>query len=71
VKPKPKSTRPTAHELDIAGITAALTRASLEARRITKAAGVPFWVWQDGKVVDLNAKRTPRRSKKRSPRKPN
>jgi hypothetical protein len=47
-----------------AGALAALRRAAREARRLSIETGTPFYVWRDGKVVDLNA--NPKRGAPRS-----
>jgi hypothetical protein len=47
------------------GSFAALKRAARKARRLSIETGTPFIVWQNGKVVDLNAA-AKRRKRKRS-----
>jgi hypothetical protein len=39
---------------DIIASFAALKRAAIAARELSIATGTPFYVWTDGKVVDLN-----------------
>ena len=39
---------------DILGSWPALKRAAKAAWKLSKETGTPFYVWQDGKVVDLN-----------------
>lgn len=39
---------------DILGSFAALRRASRSARRLALKTATPFYVWQGGRVVDLN-----------------
>ncbi len=40
---------------DMIGAYAALCRASVRARELSIRTGTPFYIWRDGKVVDLNA----------------
>ena len=49
---------------DLRGSFAALKRAAKAARKLSKETNTPFFVWQNGKVVDLNrpAKRRRRAS---------
>jgi hypothetical protein len=46
---------------DLAGSFPALKRAAAAARRLSLATGTPFYVFKDGRVVDLNARRGVRR----------
>ena len=46
---------------DILGSWPALLRAAKKARTLSKITGTPFYVVRNGKMVDLNAKRTRRR----------
>lgn len=54
----------TSSDPDIRGSLPALRRAARRARRLAEATGTPFYVWQDGRIVNLNPKR--RRSKRSS-----
>jgi len=40
---------------DMIGSYAALCRAAVRARELSIRTGTPFYIWRDGKVVDLNA----------------
>jgi hypothetical protein len=42
---------------DLANVLPALKRAAAAARRLSVETGTPFYVTQDGRVVDLNASR--------------
>ena len=46
---------------DLAGSFPALKRAAAAARQLSLDTGTPFYVFKDGRVVDLNARRTARR----------
>jgi hypothetical protein len=46
---------------DLAGSFPALKRAAAAARKLSLDTGTPFYVFKDGRVVDLNARRTTRR----------
>lgn len=48
------------------GALAALRRAAKAARHLSIETGTPFYIWLDGKVVDLNAK--PKRTGRRRTR---
>ena len=54
----------------VEGELAALRRAARAARRLAEATGTPFYIWRDGRVVDLNAHvpSTNRRVKRRRAR---
>ena len=52
----------------VAGISRALRRASDRAFRLAKATGTPFWVMENGRMVNLNPDAKPRR--KAGPGKP-
>jgi hypothetical protein len=49
---------------DLLGSFAALKRAARKARRLSIATGTPFYIWKNGKVVDLNASLKRRKSKR-------
>jgi hypothetical protein len=49
---------------DLIGSFAALKRAARKARELSIATGTPFYIWKNGKVVDLNPQ-PKRRTKKR------
>ena len=40
---------------DLRGVEAALRRAALRARKISEQNNTPFIVYEDGRIVDLNA----------------
>lgn len=40
---------------DVAGAERALHRAATRARQLAEQTGTPFYVWKDGRVVDLQA----------------
>jgi hypothetical protein len=46
---------------DLAGVLPALRRAAAAARELSIRTGTPFWVMKDGRLVDLNAKRSAKR----------
>ena len=48
----------------LAGALPALRRAAAAARKLSIDTGTPFYVFKDGRVVDLNAQRPKRRSRK-------
>jgi len=41
---------------DLLGSLPALRRAAKAARKLAEATGTPFYVWQNGRVVNLNPK---------------
>jgi len=52
---------------DILGSLPALRRSARAARRLAEQTGTPFYVWKDGRVVNLNPagrKRTPARRRR-------
>ena len=48
---------------DILGSWAALCRAARAARQLAEQTGTPLYVWEDGKVVNINPARRKRRKK--------
>jgi hypothetical protein len=46
---------------DIRGSLPALKRAARRAFELSRATGTPFYVWRDGKVVDLNVRKSKRK----------
>jgi hypothetical protein len=50
---------------DMANALPALKRAAAAARRLSVETGTPFYVMQDGRVVDLNASRKSVKSARR------
>jgi hypothetical protein len=50
---------------DLIASFAALKRAAKAARKLAEDTGTPFYVWQDGRVVNLNP-RPKRRPRKRA-----
>ncbi len=46
---------------DLAGSFPALKRAAAAARQLSLDTGTPFYVFKNGRVVDLNARRTTKR----------
>ena len=50
-----KGSRLAATDPDLANALQALKRAAAAARRLSIETGTPFYVMQDGRVVDLNA----------------
>ena len=58
-----KSKRLASMDRDLAGALPALRRAAAAARRLSIETGTPFYVFENGRVVDRNATR-----KKRGPR---
>jgi hypothetical protein len=55
-----KRTRLSATDPDLAGALAALKRASAVARRLAISTGTPFYVMENGRVVDRNTRRRKR-----------
>jgi len=51
-----------ASDPDLAGVEPALRRAAKTARELSRRTHTPFIVYQDGKIVDLNAKGGGRRT---------
>jgi hypothetical protein len=49
---------------DTQGSFAALRRAAKRARKLAEETGTPFYVWKDGKVVNLNP--VPRKRRKKT-----
>ncbi len=47
----------------VAGVLRALRRASDRALRLSKATGTPFWVMQNGRMVNLNPNAKGRRKR--------
>jgi hypothetical protein len=41
---------------DLLGSLPALRRAAKAARKLSEATGTPFYIWRDGRVVNLNPK---------------
>jgi hypothetical protein len=56
-----KTKRPI--DKDLAGALPALRRAAAAARRLSIDTETPFYVWEDGRVVDRNTQRQRGRSK--------
>jgi hypothetical protein len=56
-----KQTRST--DPDIRGVLPALRRAAKAARKLSLETGTPFYVWENGRVVDLNTGQRKRRRK--------
>ena len=54
---------------DLAGALPALRRAAAGARRFAEQTGTPFYVFKDGRVVDLNGSKLRRRSARATSRK--
>jgi predicted ABC-type ATPase len=54
-------TKQPAPDRDMAGVRAALVRAAAAARRLSEQTNTPFYVLENGRVVDLNARRASRR----------
>lgn len=55
---------------DLAGVRATLVRAAAAARRLAEQTGTPFYVFEGGRVVDLNAgaPARPPAARRRAPR---
>jgi hypothetical protein len=58
-----RSSRLAVTDPDLAKALPALKRAAAAARRLSVETGTPFYVVQDGRVVDLNAPRRKRVAK--------
>lgn len=56
-----KQERSAPIDLDLAGALAALKRSAAAARRLSIETGTPFYVFENGRVVDRNATRSRRR----------
>jgi hypothetical protein len=52
----------TSRDPDIRGSLPALLRASRRAWKLAKDTGTPFYIWKNGRVVNLNPGRRKRRS---------
>lgn len=61
---KPKS-KVDLSDPDIKAVLSGMKRAAQKARKLSEATGTPFYVWQDGKIVDLN----PQPKRKTTPKK--
>jgi hypothetical protein len=57
-----KAKRLVLEDRDLAGALPALKRAAAAARRLSVETGTPFYVLENGRVVDRNAAGTKRRS---------
>jgi len=51
MKPKTRAKDP-----EIRKSLTALRRAAADARKLSEATGTPFYIWRDGRVVNLNPK---------------
>jgi hypothetical protein len=51
---------------DLLGSLPALRRAAKAARKLSEATGTPFYIWRDGRVVNLNPKGRLKPARKRS-----
>jgi protein-disulfide isomerase len=49
-----KTKRPNSIDADLANVGAALRRAADNARRLAEQTGTPFYVFQDGRIINLN-----------------
>ena len=58
----------TSQRAVISGAFQALKRAARNARELSRATGTPFYVLEDGKVVDLNRQQKKKRQLASAPR---
>ncbi len=50
--------RVVVRDSDLAKVEPALKRAAAQAKRLAIQSGTPFYIWKDGRVVDLNKRST-------------
>ncbi len=58
-------TKSAASDTEKSGALRALRRAAAQARKLSRQTGTPFYIFRDGKVVDLNSPSKRRLRKRR------